>query len=172
MHAEEMRQQRNEEAKQLIGNTFDKAKAIFNQNTATGQLVNKAARTAPVKPIRNSITRSTNSQRQQSPDQENSQQQPGKSIPLIDAQSTNNDLHINQNFVKENTFSNQTATNLEDDDSSSYSTIKRSPYSKSNSHDKQSDEFEPVRQSDIERSTEQQPSIVDPGESKDQMTLF
>lgn len=174
-----MRQQRNEEAKQLIGNTVDKAKAIFNQNTANAQLANKVAKTAPVKPVRNSITRSANSQRQQSPDQENSQQPPKQSVSPIHAQSTNTDLHISHDSQQDNKIADQPANSLEDNENNSYSTIKRSPYSKSNSQnepsandkqtgdDKQTDE--PVQQTAIEQSTtEQQPAIdaVNPGGCK------
>lgn len=172
--AEEMRQQRNEEAKQLIGNSVDKAKAIFNQNTAAGQLA-KAAKTAPVKPVRNSITRSTTGPRQQhSPDRDSSPQQSEQSISPVDTQPSNNNL-------PESTIADQTADNLEDDDSNPYSTIKRSPYSKSNSqnepsaNDKQTDNVqtkaEPVRDTSVEQlTTEPQPVAVDPGETKIQMT--
>lgn len=56
--AEEMRQQRNNEAKELIGSRVGTAKAIFSQNSASGQmLLNKAA---PVKPVRNSIAQRIN----------------------------------------------------------------------------------------------------------------
>lgn len=53
-----MRQQRNNEAKELIGSRVGTAKAIFNQNSASGQmLINKAA---PIKPVRNSIAQRIN----------------------------------------------------------------------------------------------------------------
>lgn len=57
--AEEMRHQRNNEAKELIGSRVGMAKAIFNQNSASGQmlLANKAA---PIKPVRNSIAQRVN----------------------------------------------------------------------------------------------------------------
>lgn len=178
-----MSQQRNEEAKQLIGNTFDKAKAIFNQNTVTGHLLNKSAKTAPVKPVRNSITRSANSQRQQSPDQEHSQQQSEQPIPSIDEQSIANDSCVGQSFLQSSDIADQAANIVEDNDSNSYSTIKRSPYSKSNgqnessANDKQTDnvqnDVEPVQQTAIEQLiTEQQPSAADPGESKVPIALF
>lgn len=127
--AEEMRQQRNQEAKQLIGNSVDKAKAIFAQNTAAGQLQNKSAKMAPVKPIRNSITRSStttttttnNNQQQQSPEPEKNQQQSERS------ESPSGTLNNN---LQETTDTDQPIHTLEDDDSDPYSTIKRSPYTK------------------------------------------
>lgn len=75
--AEEMRQQRNQEVRQLIGSTVNNAKAIFAQNTAAGQLTSKMVKTAPAKPVRNSITRSVNNQQQQqqSPEPDKIQQQ-------------------------------------------------------------------------------------------------
>lgn len=149
--AEELRQQRNEEVRQLIGSSVDKAKAIFAQNTAAGQLTSKTTKTAPVKPVRNSITRSVNNQpqqqqQQQSPPQQNSpepekpqqQQQQQQPIPQLDshddAQTTNN------NETQETSAVDQTVHDLEDDDSDPFSTIKRSPYSKTstNSQNEQS----------------------------------
>lgn len=54
-----MRQQRNNEAKELIGSRVGTAKAIFNQNSASGQmLLNKSS--APIKPVRNSIAQRVN----------------------------------------------------------------------------------------------------------------
>lgn len=137
--AEEMRQQRNQEARQLIGSTVHNAKAIFAQNTAAGQLTSKMVKTAPVKPVRNSITRSVSNQQQQSPEPEKIQQQPPQeqSSPppppqfensespeptAVAAQLTNNKLQ------PEPLTSND--QHLEDDDSDPYSTIKRSPYTK------------------------------------------
>lgn len=56
--AEEWRQQRNNEAKELIGSRVGTAKAIFDQNSASGQmLLNKSA---PIKPVRNSIAQRIN----------------------------------------------------------------------------------------------------------------
>lgn len=129
--AEEMRQLRNQEAKQLIGNSVDKAKAIFNQNTVAGQISKQSMKTAPVKPARNSITRTTNSHRQQSPDREISQEKSEQTISPDDSQSSNNNLQECSN-------SDQSNENLDDDNTNAYSTIKRSPYSKSNSQNEQS----------------------------------
>lgn len=129
--AEEMRQQRNQEARQLIGNSVDKAKAIFAQNTAAGQLTNKSAKTAPVKPVRNSITRSTTNQRQQqSPEPEKSQQQ---SIEQSESPTDQSPQPSNNNLQETIGVADQPNQNLEEDDSDPYSTIKRSPYTKTNS---------------------------------------
>ncbi|XP_055693245.1 drebrin-like protein [Lutzomyia longipalpis] len=60
--AEMMRQQRNQEARELIGSRVGQAKAIFSQNT-TNVPVTKAS--APVKPARNSLAQRINSLNQQ-----------------------------------------------------------------------------------------------------------
>lgn len=148
--AEEMRQQRNQEARQLIGSTVHNAKAIFAQNTAAGQLTSKMVKTAPVKPVRNSITRSVNQQQQQSPESDKTQQQqqqppqqqqqssspppPQPAQPPSESSETSESTEVaspaaNNKFQQEP----QMTTNdqhLEDDDSDPYSTIKRSPYTK------------------------------------------
>lgn len=124
-----MRQQRNQEVRQLIGSSVDKAKAIFAQNTAAGQLTSKSTKTAPVKPVRNSITRSTNNQQQQqSPEPEKSHElpDPDNHDEEIETSSVTNNQPSNNN-LQETCVADH---NLEDDDSDPYSTIKRSPYSK------------------------------------------
>lgn len=68
--AEEMRQQRNNEAKQLIGSRVGTAKAIFTQNSASGQMHNPKT-AAPAKPVRNSIAQRINLLNNQSPSDEN-----------------------------------------------------------------------------------------------------
>uniref|UniRef100_A0A6B2E571 Putative actin binding protein 1 n=1 Tax=Phlebotomus kandelakii TaxID=1109342 RepID=A0A6B2E571_9DIPT len=60
--AEMMRQQRNQEAKELIGSRVGQAKAIFSQNTTN---VSVAKASAPVKPARNSLAQRFNSVSQQ-----------------------------------------------------------------------------------------------------------
>lgn len=57
--AEEMRQARNNEAKELIGSRVGTAKAIFTQNSSSGQMHSNKA--APAKPVRNSIAQRINS---------------------------------------------------------------------------------------------------------------
>lgn len=145
--AEEMRQQRNQEARQLIGSTVNNAKAIFAQNTAAGQLTSKMVKTAPVKPVRNSITRSINNQQQQQqqspePDKvqqqallQQQQQQPQNQQPPHPENSESSESSnavavqlINNKLQQESLKSND--QHLEDDDSDPYSTIKRSPYTK------------------------------------------
>lgn len=149
--AEEMRQQRNQEARQLIGNSVDKAKAIFAQNTAAGQLTNKAAKTAPVKPVRNSITRSaTNQRQQQSPEPEQQQ--------TIEQLESPTGTQISNNNLQETINADQAIHNLEDDDSDPYSTIKRSPYTKvtTNSQNESSANNKPADNVQTEAITTQQ----------------
>lgn len=69
--AEEMRQARNNEAKELIGSRVGTAKAIFTQNSSSGQMHSNKA--APAKPVRNSIAQrinSLNSQQQETTSEE------------------------------------------------------------------------------------------------------
>lgn len=160
--AEEMRQQRNQEVRQLIGSTVNTAKALWNQNTAAGQLINKPVKTAPVKPARNSISKSVNNQRQPSPDPPRIQQSIVDESPMpIDVNEpisptitetphiteTRNNQYINlpepstvvdqeeevqkqqQQLPQQPPQTNN--LNVEDDDTDPYSTIKRSPYTKS-----------------------------------------
>lgn len=141
--AEEMRQQRNQEVRQLIGSSVNNAKAIFAQNTAAGQLTSKVTKTAPVKPVRNSITRSASSQQQQS--QSQSQQQESPEPDQIQQQQYEPSLEPSENNMASESIDTtvQPSTNkplqqepladvhhLEDDNSDPYSTIKRSPYTK------------------------------------------
>lgn len=56
--ADEMRKARNTEAKELIGSRVGTAKAIFSQNSASGQMMQKT--NAPAKPVRNSIAQRIN----------------------------------------------------------------------------------------------------------------
>lgn len=136
--AEEMRQQRNQEVRQLIGSTVNNAKAIFAQNTAAGQLTSKMAKTAPAKPVRNSITRSVNnqqqqSQQQQSPEPDNIQEQQQQQ-PLQPENSELPESTADAAPLTNNKLQNESLTSndqhLDEDDSDPYSTIKRSPYSK------------------------------------------
>lgn len=56
---DEIRKARNNEAKELIGSRVGTAKAIFSQNSASGQMFQK--NNAPAKPVRNSIAQRINS---------------------------------------------------------------------------------------------------------------
>lgn len=77
-----MRQQRNLEARELIGSRVGTAKAIFSQNSASGQMQTNN-KVAPVKPIRNTI------QQRFAPQQ-------------LDSGADRNDDNV-ENSVKENT---------------------------------------------------------------------
>lgn len=150
--AEEMRQQRNQEARQLIGGSVNKAKAIFIQNTSSAaNAATKPTKTAPAKPIRNSITRSSSTQNQQSPDRkslstEHLPEQPP--IPMVEtihvtlSEPITPTPHHNNNGNGQHVDPTNDDTNEQlsphhgldvaiDDDTDAYSTIKRSPYSKS-----------------------------------------
>lgn len=124
--AEEMRQQRNQEVRQLIGSRVNNAKAIFSQETAAGQLINKNTKTAPVKPVRNSISRTTNNNQQQQQSPESDKSQPQQSLSMIENQEV-----IDANAVIQSANNNlQEPTFDEHDLDDSYSTIKRSPHTK------------------------------------------
>ncbi|XP_067647020.1 drebrin-like protein [Eurosta solidaginis] len=58
--AERMRQQRNQEARELIGSRVIAAKAVFTQNTSQGQLQTKLNTAPPAKPARTSIAQRIN----------------------------------------------------------------------------------------------------------------
>ncbi|XP_004537721.1 drebrin-like protein isoform X1 [Ceratitis capitata] len=65
--AERMRQQRNQEARELIGSRVIAAKAIFTQNTSQGQLQTKLNTAPPAKPARTSIAQRINAFNQPQP---------------------------------------------------------------------------------------------------------
>lgn len=146
-----MRQQRSQEVRQLIGSSVNNAKAIFSQNTAAGQLTNKTTKMAPVKPVRNSITRTANNQRQhQSPEPDKSlQQQQLQQQPQPQPQQLQSDPEVIQSSIN---VSQQPSNHelqehpvvdhqVEDEESDPFSTIKRSPYTKvaNNSQNEASD---------------------------------
>lgn len=145
--AEEMRQQRNHEVRQLIGSTMNTAKALWSQNTAAGQLINKPVKTAPIKPARNSITKSVNNQRQPSPDPPKTQQFTVDETSMPIAEPTSPTITETSPNITETTINlpepsavveqQQPPTNIlnvEDDDPDPYSTIKRSPYTKASNN--------------------------------------
>ncbi|XP_005180490.2 drebrin-like protein [Musca domestica] len=72
--AERMRQQRSQEAKELIGSRVGAAKAMFTKHTSEGQLINKLNTAPPAKPARNSIAQRINAF--------NQPQQPAESTPV------------------------------------------------------------------------------------------
>lgn len=89
--AEEMRQQRNNEAKELIGSRVGTAKAIFSQHSASGQMQTKAA---PVKPVRNSIAQRINTINNQQTDEE-----PEDELPTI-ATVTDDNIALSSKAVE------------------------------------------------------------------------
>ncbi|XP_037807747.1 drebrin-like protein isoform X2 [Lucilia sericata] len=162
--AERMRQQRSQEARELIGTRVGAAKAMFTKHTSEGQLQSKLNTAPPAKPVRNSITQRINVFNQnQSQNESNTvlsqgHQLPGKiTLPKQILDEPTNAPKEENKFEKEEGTSLNLDTNLEpvkpemtaianneeesnsiDDyplepDSEQYSTIKRSPHSKSNS---------------------------------------
>ncbi|XP_065360335.1 drebrin-like protein isoform X2 [Calliphora vicina] len=162
--AERMRQQRSQEARELIGSRVGAAKAIFTKHTSEGQLQSKLNTAPPAKPVRNSITQRINvfnqnqSQNESNVELSQGQQQlPGKiTLPKHIPDEPMN-IQKDENKPDEEEERRILETNLEpvkpemtaianneeeshsiDDyplepDSEQYSTIKRSPHSKSNS---------------------------------------
>lgn len=162
--AEEMRLLRNQEARQLIGGSVNKAKAIFIQNISSAATAfTKPVKTAPAKPVRNSIARSTSSQDHQSPDRkaqvedicissswvsnemtrnllsESAESKKIQSEVYIPNNNNNgNDENVDQptGETRDHTLASLSPIYLPgeapDEYSDAYSTIKRSPYTKSN----------------------------------------
>lgn len=160
-----MRQQRNREAKELIGSRVDTAKAIFAQNSAASQLSNQKA--APIKPIRNSIAQRINTlNNQQQQHQQQSQQlhsyssgsaniadTDAETIPAQPVENTvklsespsivcdesetcakiNETVELAEPIIAPVIASAQALNIPDDDDADPYSTIKRSPYTKTGS---------------------------------------
>ncbi|GAB0094014.1 Drebrin-like protein [Sergentomyia squamirostris] len=112
--AEQMRQQRNQEAKELIGSRVGQAKAIFSQNT-TNVPVTKSS--APVKPARNSLSQRINSL---------NQQHELKDEPVL-AESVAVKVPTNGQSIVQNVQDFIT----DDPEEDQFSTIKRSPHTKS-----------------------------------------
>uniref|UniRef100_A0A1A9UG75 Drebrin-like protein n=1 Tax=Glossina austeni TaxID=7395 RepID=A0A1A9UG75_GLOAU len=158
--AERMRQQRSQEARELIGSRVLAAKAMFTKHTSEGQLQTKLNTAPPAKPVRNSITQRINAFNQSQVESSNaatsSLNLTGKVFmppqPVI--QEEQNSLEANENQQLEESNHNSLeqpvkpeitaiANNDEDShniddyplepDAEQFSTIKRSPHSKSNS---------------------------------------
>lgn len=143
-----MRQQRNQEAKELIGSRVGTAKAIFTQNSASGQMHNKHSTTnaAPTKPVRNSIAQKINNFN--NPQSENERENTIKAEPAPVIQPVKDEIvsafpapvaatNGNLNNVAEETQPQikqqpvQHHNYDDDDDGDQFSTIKRSPHTKS-----------------------------------------
>lgn len=154
--ADEMREQRNREAKELIGSRVDTAKAIFTQNSAASQLSNQKA--APIKPIRNSIAHrinTLNNQQQQQQPMHSYSPASSTEIEIISTQPIDNITTLPEppsiisdaietsakideiaqlaETIVEPTAALQVLNIPDDDDADPYSTIKRSPYTKTGS---------------------------------------
>lgn len=137
-----MREQRNREARELIGGRVDAAKALFVQNSAAAQMANQKA--APIKPVRNSIAqRITSLQQQQQLSEPSSQPQPPQNVVsnnVVDVEEVKMSQVINETESAQptNVVNNKNSISSDHelpvvDDSDAYSTIKRSPFTKSNS---------------------------------------
>ncbi|KAJ6649465.1 Drebrin-like protein [Pseudolycoriella hygida] len=156
--AEEMRQQRNLEARELIGSRVGTAKAIFSQNSASGQMQTNN-KIAPTKPIRNTIQQrfapqATETESETAPQSientavENATEKVAKVAEEIVLNTDN--IQTFQNVINnaktekkvEETVEVKTLINEEQsaeqyDDGDQFSTIKRSPYTKTNSNNSQ-----------------------------------
>lgn len=149
--AEIMRQQRNQEAKELIGSRVGTAKAIFSQNSASGQMHNKSTSNAPTKPVRNSIAQKINNFNNPQPEAEPITEpkvepifvpvvapvvtpviEPVKSEIITTPVPATNGNKTNE--IQPQPQSQQQHHNYDDDeDGDQYSTIKRSPHTKTTS---------------------------------------
>lgn len=148
--ADEMREQRNREAKELIGSRVDTAKAIFAQNTASAQMSNQKA--APIKPVRNSIAHrisSLGSQHQHMPPN------PPVTIaePEITEESSQQPIESDEPAVGDVNSAAQPSDSAATEESDPFSTIKRSPYTKTSSNE-------------ITSPTNENPTPVQPTEPK------
>ncbi|XP_036326041.1 drebrin-like protein [Rhagoletis pomonella] len=102
--AERMRQQRNQEARELIGSRVIAAKAIFTQNTSQGQLQTKLNTAPPAKPARTSIAQRINAFNQPQsaePEPRKPSPTPGKVAlsKFEDIAATNNGIQQHQQTV-------------------------------------------------------------------------
>ncbi|KAL7734956.1 hypothetical protein ACLKA6_011221 [Drosophila palustris] len=149
--AERMRQARNQEARELIGSRVGAAKAMFTKHTSEGQLQSKLNTQPPAKPARNSIAQRINAFNH------NETQDAGSSVsprsispnkspfitpvvvetpPSVEAPIAAVDVVSAEPISEEET---QSAEDLPlAHESEQFSTIKRSPHSKTNSLQSQS----------------------------------
>lgn len=156
--AEEMRQQRNLEARELIGSRVGTAKAIFSQNSASGQMQTNN-KVAPIKPIRNTIQQRFTPQQNESSNERNNENDENsfnenktENIAKVAEEVILNAENIQtfQNVINNGKADKRTeeitetkVINSEDvsaeqyDDGDQFSTIKRSPYTKTNSNNSQ-----------------------------------
>lgn len=156
--AEEMRQQRNLEARELIGSRVGTAKAIFTQNSASGQMQTNN-KVAPIKPIRNTIQQRFTPQNTESGAEKNDELVENPSSENLTEKIAKVAEEVTLNAENIQTFQNvinngKTEQRIEEkieakpvmsdeqsaeqyDDGDQFSTIKRSPYTKTNSNNSQ-----------------------------------
>jgi len=177
--AERMRQIRSQEARELIGSTVGNAKAIFTQNSTDGQIHNK---NAPIKPVRNSIAQRIN--QLNNSQNENNIQQPRSPIKIPreiikeeqndqqEQQQQQDPIQLQNNSKESPTQiqpseepellsspTNTVAATINSDEyenEEQFSTIKRSPHSKTNSVTSPTSE-DLKSPKEIENINEQQP---------------
>ncbi|XP_037031899.1 drebrin-like protein [Bradysia coprophila] len=156
--AEEMRQQRNLEARELIGSRVGTAKAIFSQNSASGQM-QTTNKVAPIKPIRNTIQQRfapSNTDSGSEKNDESIENTPSANVTekiahVAEEVVLNADnVQTFQNVINNGKTDRQIEETVEAkpvindeqsaeqyDDGDQFSTIKRSPYTKTNSNNSQ-----------------------------------
>jgi len=156
--AEEMRQQRNLEARELIGSRVGTTKAIFSQNSASGQM-QTTNKVAPAKPIRNTIQQRFQPSNNDSGSDKNDESVESTSTTTVAEKvaSVAEEVVLNADNVQtfqnvlnngkaesriEQTVEAKPATNdaqsaEQYDGGDQFSTIKRSPYTKTNSNNSQ-----------------------------------
>ncbi|XP_030372368.1 drebrin-like protein isoform X2 [Scaptodrosophila lebanonensis] len=147
--AERMRQARNQEARELIGSRVGAAKAMFTKHTSEGQLQSKLNTQPPAKPARNSIAQRINAFNQQQDADTPAAPTPPRAVSplkpqtIVEAPTKIIEPPVTPEVVSAmlNTAEEETAQH--DDmplahESEQFSTIKRSPHSKTNSLQSQS----------------------------------
>ncbi|KAH8286438.1 hypothetical protein KR054_008902 [Drosophila jambulina] len=143
--AERMRQARNQEARELIGSRVGAAKAMFTKHTSEGQLQSKLNTQPPAKPARNSIAQRINVFNQNQP-QDASVPSPPRAVSPAQPLPVETPALVAAAPVAAEVVSaiaEADETQPVDDlplahESEQFSTIKRSPHSKTNSLQSQS----------------------------------
>ncbi|XP_062135690.1 drebrin-like protein [Drosophila sulfurigaster albostrigata] len=149
--AERMRQARNQEARELIGSRVGAAKAMFTKHTSEGQLQSKLNTQPPAKPARNSIAQRinvfNNSESQGAvasspPRSITPNKSPVRAPVVVEAPPVVETPPVVAAVVTSEAISEEETQPAEDlplaHESEQFSTIKRSPHSKSNSLQSQS----------------------------------
>ncbi|XP_068148533.1 drebrin-like protein [Drosophila tropicalis] len=152
--AERMRQARNQEARELIGSRVGAAKAMFTKHTSEGQLQSKLNTQPPAKPARNSIAQRINAFNQNQPQETAVPSPPRSQSPIkpVVAVASTPPLPAVQETIPTPPVAAEVVSTIPEaieepqpaDDlplaheSEQFSTIKRSPHSKTNSLQSQS----------------------------------